>query len=151
VSEAEKALDACFPASLTMFWLAQGHGAMPGVAATASLFPRPANCPPPFERLLSPAEVVHEIKTPRYAPIPGWIHHEEDVPREEIDRDDAWKYLLPIAVDSRGRWICMLRHYNIEIDLPIYSFDHHAGAIVEVAPGFDDLLRAYLRLPAPKQ
>jgi hypothetical protein len=150
VSDAEKALDAFFPATLTMFWLAQGYGDVPGVAATASIFPRPANCPPPFERLLSPAEIARETQTPRYAPIPGWIHYPGDNPREDIDRDDAWKYILPIAVDARGRWICMLRHYNIEVDLPIYLFDHNAGDFLEIAPGFDTLLQAYLQLPAAK-
>ena len=149
VGDAEKILDAYFPASLTMFWLAQGYGAMPGVTPAASIFPRPADCPPPFQRLFSPGEVVVEIQTPRFAAIPGWIYYEEEDYRGDIERDDAWKYILPIAVDDRGRWICMLRHYNIEVDLPIYRFDHNAGEIAGVAAGFDELLQAYLRLPTP--
>ena len=150
VGDAEKTLDAYFPASLTMFWLAQGCGDMPGVAPAASIFPRPADCPPPFQRLFSPSEVVREIQTPRFAAIAGWIcYDEEDDYRGDIERDDAWKYILPIAVDDRSRWICMLRHYNVEVDLPIYRFDDHAGEITGVAAGFDDLLQAYLRLPTP--
>jgi len=151
VGQAEKALDAYFPASLTQFWLKQGCGAMPGVAAAASVFPRPADAPPPFQRLLSPGEIVAQVKTPRFAFIPAWIYYdEEDYRGVDVERDDAWKYILPIAVDARGRWICMLRHYNVEIDLPVYTFDHQAGAIAEVARGFDDLLQAYLRLPQPR-
>jgi hypothetical protein len=150
VTEAERALDAYFPASITQFWLKQGYGPMPLVAPAASIFPRPADCPPPFERLLSPAEIVAETTTPRYAFIPGWIYYEEDDYRGDIERDDAWKYILPIAVDARGRFVCMLRHYNIEVDLPVYRFDHASGAIAGVANGFDELLRAYLRLPVPR-
>lgn len=151
ISEAEKALDAFFPASITQFWLKQGYGEIPGVAVAASIFPRPADCPPPFQRILSPAEIVRETQTPRFAPIPGWIYYDEDDYRGgDIERDDAWKYILPIAVDARRRWICMLRHYNIEVDLPVYRFDDDAGEIAGVAAGFDALLQAYLRLPAPR-
>jgi hypothetical protein len=151
ISEAEKALDACFPASITQFWLKQGYGPMPLVAPATAIFPRPADCPPPFARILSPADVVAETQTPRYAAIPDWVHYDEDDYRgADIERDDAWKYILPIAVDARGRFVCMLRHYNIEVDLPIYRFDHASGEIAGVANGFDDLLRAYLRLPVPR-
>jgi hypothetical protein len=146
VGAAEKTLDAYFPASITQFWLAHGCGAMPVLAASSPGFPRSADSPIPFQRLFSPGEVVRETQTPRYGPLPASVTGADDV-----DRDDAWKYVLPIAIDARGRWHCLMRHYNVENDLPVYYFDYEAGAISEVASGFDDLLQAYLRLPEPQK
>ena len=148
--------DACIPASLCQFWLHFGCGEVPALAATAKIFPRPSNAPPPFARLLSPIEVRQAMSTPAYAFIPAWVRYDGDDElfpdqerRADIERDDAWKYILPIATDATraDRWICMLRHYNIECDLPIYQFDPAADSIAEIAPGFDALLQAYLRLP----
>ena len=159
IRDAETALDAHFPASITQFWLKQGCGTLPGIAAAAAVFPRPADAPPPIRRFLAPSDIVRETRSPRYAPIPGWVCYEEDH-RDDIARDDAWQYLLPIAADTSpragrgavdgGRWICLLRYDNIEVDLPVYHFDPDAGRIDHLADGFDDLLRAYLRLPGPK-
>ena len=151
--------DAVIPASLCQYWLNYGCGDMPELAATAKVFPRPADYPPPVYRLLSPPEIADYMSSPAMATIPSWVRYEggddddadgDQERRPDIERDDVWKYLVPIATDAVRpgvRWICMLRHFNAVNDLPIYYYDEAANSIADLAPGFDDLLQGYLRLP----
>ena len=142
VDAVERVLQCRFPTSYREFVTSIGPCEVRGLGDTW-IFNRGVAIPVPFESLWPPQTVVKQYQHEWLAPIPA-----ELAGGSAVASDVAWKYLLPFASDGGGNWHSFRRQSANLDDAPVYYFDHDGGAIEQIAPGLEQLIRMYLELPA---
>jgi hypothetical protein len=140
----ERELSVCFPVSLSQFLGRHGDVSLAELSRTW-LFSKDRACPVPMDEVFGPKTMPLANGTAWLAPIPATVSGAAD-----IHSDNAFRHLIAFAGDTSGNWFCFRRIdcAKRSDDLPVFYFDHDGGAIEQISPTLDDLIRRYLMLPA---